>query len=67
LSEALKTEAIADFPVPEGVVFVKIDAETGLLASPYSKETVFQAFKGRCRGEKVSRLKFSLLFRNLVL
>jgi penicillin-binding protein 1A len=34
-----------DFSIPEGVVFVKIDAETGLLASPYSKETVFQAFK----------------------
>jgi penicillin-binding protein 1A len=45
MSEALKAKAIADFPVPEGVVFVKIDAETGLLASPYSKETVFQAFK----------------------
>ena len=45
MSEALKGETIADFPVPEGVVFVKIDAETGLLASPHSKETVFQAFK----------------------
>jgi penicillin-binding protein 1A len=45
MSEVLKEEIMEDFPVPEGVVFVKIDAETGLLASPYSKETVFQAFK----------------------
>jgi penicillin-binding protein 1A len=45
MSEVLKGGTIADFPVPEGVVFVKIDAETGLLASPYSKQTVFQAFK----------------------
>jgi len=27
------------------VVFVNIDAEKGLLASPYSEETVFQSFK----------------------
>jgi penicillin-binding protein 1A len=45
MSEALKGEVKEGFPVPEGVVFVKIDAETGLLASPYSKRTVFQAFK----------------------
>jgi penicillin-binding protein 1A len=45
MSEALKGEVMEDFPVPEGVVFVKIDAETGLLASQYSKKTVFQAFK----------------------
>ena len=29
----------------EGVVFAKIDASTGDLASPHSRETVFQAFK----------------------
>jgi penicillin-binding protein 1A len=45
MSEALKGEVMEDFSIPEGVVFVKIDAETGLLASPYSKQTVFQAFK----------------------
>jgi hypothetical protein len=27
------------------VVFAKIDAETGLLAGPSSKKTVFQAFR----------------------
>jgi membrane carboxypeptidase/penicillin-binding protein len=30
--------------VPEGVVFARIDVKTGLLASSYSDETVFQAF-----------------------
>ena len=33
------------FPVPEGVVFTKIDAETGLLPIPESKKTVFVCFK----------------------
>jgi len=36
---------VQDFIAPESVVFVKIDKKTGLLASPYSKETVFQSFK----------------------
>ena len=33
------------FEVPEGIVFTKIDAETGLLPIPESKETVFVAFR----------------------
>jgi penicillin-binding protein 1A len=45
MSEVLKDLPIKDFAVPAGVVFAKIDKETGLLASPYSKKTVFQAFK----------------------
>lgn len=32
------------FPVPEGIVFANIDAETGLLASTRSKSVVRQAF-----------------------
>jgi len=44
MSDVLKGRPIVDFQVPEGVVFAKIDAETGLLASPYSTKTVFQAF-----------------------
>ena len=31
--------------MPEGVVFAKIDAETGLLPIPESKETCFECFK----------------------
>ena len=46
MSEVLKDEPVEDFQVPEGVVFAKIDAKTGLLASPYSEKTVFQAFRG---------------------
>ncbi|UCF57044.1 MAG: PBP1A family penicillin-binding protein [Deltaproteobacteria bacterium] len=45
MSEILKDSPVEDFSVPEGVVFAKIDAKTGLLASPYSENTVFQAFK----------------------
>jgi penicillin-binding protein 1A len=45
MSEALKGKPVQDFIAPESVVFVKIDKKTGLLASPYSRETVFQSFK----------------------
>ena len=45
MSEVLREQPVEDFPVPEGVVFAKIDAKTGLLASPFSEKTVFQAFK----------------------
>jgi penicillin-binding protein 1A len=45
MSQVLKDQPVEDFAIPEGVVFAKIDAKTGLLASPYSEKTVFQAFK----------------------
>ncbi|MFZ0451074.1 MAG: PBP1A family penicillin-binding protein [Desulfatiglandaceae bacterium] len=45
MSQVLKDRPVNDFVVPDGIVFAKIDAKTGLLASPYSKETLFQAFK----------------------
>ncbi len=45
MSQVLKDQPVEDFPVPEGVVFAKIDSKTGLLASPHSEKTVFQAFK----------------------
>ena len=44
MSNVLKERPVVDFQVPEGVVFAKIDSKTGLLASSYSKKTVFQAF-----------------------
>ena len=34
-----------DFPQPDGVVMAKIDAASGLLAGPNSKETYFLPFK----------------------
>jgi penicillin-binding protein 1A len=45
MSDVLKDKPVEDFQTPEGVVFAKIDAKTGLLASPYSEKTVFQAFR----------------------
>jgi len=46
MSEVLKDRPVEDFNFPEAdVVFVKIDAKTGLLAGPHSEKTVFQAFK----------------------
>jgi penicillin-binding protein 1A len=45
MSQALEGRPLLDFPVPEGIVFAKIDATTGLLAGPDSEKTVFQSFK----------------------
>jgi len=45
MREILKDQSIKVFQVPEGVVFAKIDAETGLLPIPESKETIFECFK----------------------
>jgi penicillin-binding protein 1A len=45
MADALKDRPVEDFHAPDSVTFVKIDAETGLLSSAYSKKTVFQAFK----------------------
>ncbi len=41
----LKDKPVQVFQVPDGVVFAKIDAETGLLAVPESNHTVFECFK----------------------
>ncbi len=41
----LKDKPVRVFQVPDGVVFAKIDAETGLLAIPESKKTIFESFK----------------------
>jgi penicillin-binding protein 1A len=41
----LKDKPVRVFEVPDGVVFAKIDAETGLLAIPESKTTIFECFK----------------------
>ena len=41
----LKDKPVRMFQVPEGVVFAKIDAETGLLPIPESRKTLFECFK----------------------
>lgn len=45
MQQILQNEPVRIFQVPEGVVFAKIDAETGLLPIPESKNTVFECFK----------------------
>lgn len=55
---ALAGTPVKGFTVPEDVVFVKIDKETGLLATSKSKETVFECFKeGTAPTESISAQK----------
>ena len=45
MKKLLADKSVQVFQVPEGVVFSQIDAETGLLPIPESKETIFECFK----------------------
>lgn len=45
MQNALKGKPARTFNVPEGIVFAKIDAETGLLPIDTSKNTIFECFK----------------------
>jgi penicillin-binding protein 1A len=45
MQQILEKEPVRVFQVPEGVVFTKIDAETGLLPIPESAHTIFECFK----------------------
>ena len=45
MKDILEGKPIRVFQVPEGVVFSKIDAETGKLPIPESKKTIFECFK----------------------
>ncbi|MDP2643838.1 MAG: penicillin-binding protein 1A [Desulfobacterales bacterium] len=45
MKKVLSDKPVRVFQVPEGVVFAKIDAETGLLPIQESKTTIFEAFK----------------------
>ncbi len=44
MKEALANEPVLDFPVPGGINFVKIDPETGLLASARTKDAYLETF-----------------------
>ncbi len=44
MKRALQEKPVKDFPSPSGIVFKKIDVETGLLASPQSRNTLWFAF-----------------------
>jgi penicillin-binding protein 1A len=45
MKQVLANESVKTFQAPEGVVFAKIDAETGLLPVAESRKTVFECFK----------------------
>jgi penicillin-binding protein 1A len=45
MQRVLEGKPVRVFNVPEGVVFARIDAETGLLPIPESKKTIFECFK----------------------
>ena len=45
MKKALAQAPVTTFQPPEGLVFAKIDAETGLLPVPESRKTIFECFK----------------------
>ena len=45
MQDILRDKPVQSFTVPEGVVFSRIDADTGLLPIPESRETFFECFK----------------------
>jgi penicillin-binding protein 1A len=45
MQHALEGKSVREFTVPEGIIRVKIDAETGLLPIAQSKNTIFECFK----------------------
>ncbi len=45
MKRILADKPIRVFHIPDGIVFSKIDAETGLLPIPESKNTIFECFK----------------------
>jgi penicillin-binding protein 1A len=45
MQRVLENEPVKVFQAPEGIVFAKIDADTGLLPVPESKDVIFECFK----------------------
>ena len=45
MKKIMKDAPVRNFEVPEGVVFLEIDAETGLLPIPESASTILECFK----------------------
>ena len=45
MQKALEDKPVRVFQIPEGVVFAKIDAKTGLLPIPESEKIIFECFK----------------------
>jgi penicillin-binding protein 1A len=45
MQKAMAGRPVRNFPIPAGIVFVKIDPKTGLLALPGAKDSLFECFK----------------------
>jgi penicillin-binding protein 1A len=45
MQKAIADKPVKAFVVPDGIVFSRIDAETGLLPIPESSDTIFECFK----------------------
>ncbi len=45
MQRVLEGKPVRVFQVPDGIMFAKIDAKSGLLAIPESKNTIFECFK----------------------
>ena len=45
MKKALEGKPVRAFTIPEGIVFARIDAKTGLLPNSNSVETIFECFK----------------------
>lgn len=45
MKRALANKPVQVFPVPEGIVYAKVDADTGRLAGPASQNVLFECFK----------------------
>lgn len=51
---ALEHVRIADFSVPEGIVFARVDPDTGLLAQPGDENALFQPFRDGTSPEELA-------------
>jgi penicillin-binding protein 1A len=63
MSEAVKQRPASVFPVPPGVVFAKINPDSGQLAAPESAGAVFEVFRAGQVPAAPERSKLSDLFR----
>jgi penicillin-binding protein 1A len=63
MRKVLKTGPVRNFPVPSNLVFAKINPEDGLLASPDSKDFVFQPFLKGTEPKKYSQRDSKDFFR----
>jgi penicillin-binding protein 1A len=52
MKEWLKNDPIETFPIPEGVVFARINAQSGTIAAPDDPNAVYAAFSGSPPGER---------------